>query len=177
MICPHCQKEFNAGKLMGAAKTPAKKAAAKKRGEWMKKAFANQKKMEGGTPANRGTVAFEGNAVINTMTGERREYPEIPVTFDIPPKPTSLADKKAAALAALAGAARTKTVGISELIGGRDLHEAPHAPFDVNLHGEPHRVTQIGKRLGLFYLGGGEPTFTRYLEPGELEKFWEQRIK
>jgi len=53
----------------------------------------------------------------------------------------------------------------------------PCAPFDVNLEGEPHRVTQMGKRLALFYNGGGEPVFARYLAEGELEKFWDLRNK
>lgn len=46
MKCPHCQKEFNAGKVMGSAKSPAKTAAAKKRGEWMKQAFAAKRASE-----------------------------------------------------------------------------------------------------------------------------------
>jgi hypothetical protein len=32
MICPNCHHEFNAGSLMGAAKSKAKAAAAKKNG-------------------------------------------------------------------------------------------------------------------------------------------------
>jgi hypothetical protein len=105
----------------------------------------------------------------------------------IPPKPTTLADKKAAAMAALAGLKNSGTpiIGSAEMgldeynaqLKTRDLHETPCAPFDVNLEGEPHRITQFGKRLGLCYMGGGEPVFSRYLNPGELETFWEKRNK
>lgn len=59
----------------------------------------------------------------------------------------------------------------------KDLSNTPCAPFDVVVEGEEHRVTQMGKRLGLFYVGGGEPAFARYLAEGELEKLWERRKK
>lgn len=59
----------------------------------------------------------------------------------------------------------------------KELHEVARAPFDVNVEGEPHRVTLAGKKLGLYYIGGGEPVFSRYLGEGEFEKLWEQRVK
>ena len=84
----------------------------------------------------------------------------------------SLAEKKAAAFAALA-AMKAGTICHDPAV---DLSNTPHAPFDLNLEGEPHRVTTSGKKLALFYLGGGEPVMCRYLVEGELEVFWEKRI-
>ncbi len=65
------------------------------------------------------------------------------------------------------------------LLDDQGAPNMPRAPFDFNeaTSGEPHRVTQMGKKLGLFYMGGGEPAFNRFLAEGELEKFWEARIK
>lgn len=58
------------------------------------------------------------------------------------------------------------------------LQEQPHAPFDLNIEGEPHRVAQMGKGgLWLFYLAEGGNRPVRPLELGELETLWEKRIK
>lgn len=64
--------------------------------------------------------------------------------------------------------------GLLDSAGNPNL---PCAPFDINLEGEPHRVVRMGSKLALQYIGGGEPVFTRHLQPGELEKFWEARIR
>lgn len=55
------------------------------------------------------------------------------------------------------------------------LRETPHAPFDVDIEGEPHRVTQSGKRLWLFYLGPVGPVAVRELRQGEMEQLWDKR--
>lgn len=56
-----------------------------------------------------------------------------------------------------------------------NLHATPHAPFDVDIEGEPHRVTQSGKRLWLFYLGPVGPVAVRELRQGEMEQLWDKR--
>lgn len=169
--CPHCGVAINPAQMLGSVKSPKKEAAAKANGERLRKMFANARKLEvGGIPRVEMTREY--------MQSQGMDSRFIDAVAPIPPKPTTLEAKKAAALKALelaAGPGRFKHPVYNP--AGPDLHETPHAPFKLNLEGEPHRVTQMGKRLGLFYLGGGEPTFTRYLEPGELEKFWEARIK
>lgn len=171
MKCPHCQKEFNAGKVMGSAKTPAKTAAAKKRGERMKLAFLNLRKMEEGEPVKwiQGKPRSEMSHEFKTAL--LRDNPDLA----IPPKPTTLEGKKAAALAALISTRSQMGRGdYSE--DSPDLSNVPHAPFDFEQEGETYRVRGERNGLGLYWLGEDGEQRKRSLEPGELEKLWAKRI-
>jgi hypothetical protein len=166
MKCPHCGEEFNAGKLMGSVKSARKAAASRKNGAAMR------------------AIIQAGKAALGVVSRP------MPVATDptpddddvkVAPRPATLEGKKAAALAAMAKAMNPQTKPnwgeIAQPEEIRPLSEVPRSPFDVNLDGEPHRVTIFGKNLALFYIGGGEPAYTRQLAPGELETFWAQRIK
>ncbi len=121
---------------------------------------------------------IESWALAGSSNGRTEEFGSSDAG-SIPAPAANLEDKKARAMAALAGIGK-KTLAPDMLEPNRDdfdLMNIPKAPFDVNLDGEPHRVTTMGKRLGLYYLGGGEPLFNRHLVPGELETFWEKRIQ
>lgn len=159
--CGH-EDEINPGKLLGGIRTPKREAAWKKHGERLKTMFANARKVGAGEPSLEHPKPKVVGGVVQPLVG--------PVPLNsagfIAPKGSFTKEDLKAIIAG--GAPRAE----------KDLHETPHAPFDFNEpeSGEPHRVTQMGKKLGLFYLGGGEPSFSRYLAPGELEKFWERRI-
>jgi len=175
MKCPHCQKEFNAGKLMGSAKTPAKTAAAKARGEIMRVAFANHKKQMEAVPdtsmqdrVNRahqeGVIDGHGQIGVTFPQMDTRVMPKGALTKD---------DLKAMMRGTILKDLRS---GMDSGPLESDLSNTPHAPFDLNLEGEPHRVRQIGKKLMLVYLGNDGETPIRPLAEGELEKLWDKRI-
>lgn len=157
--CPHCGKPINPASLLGAMTSDKKKESAKKHSERMKKMWANQRKLDG-TPQPKQPNSPPQFSGANANAAAKA------VGFIAPKGSFSKDDLKAMIQAG------PKPVG-------PDLSDTPHAPFDFNepTSGEPHRVTQMGKKLALFYLGSGEPTFSRYLNPGELEKFWELRIQ
>lgn len=170
--CGH-EDEINPAKLLASIRTPKKEAAWKANGERLRKMYANARKLD--------SVPFVVKTEHATSTLHGDGSMRVVLEDQIPPKPTTLEGKKAVAMAALARATNPPLKpnwAETAVYGEKDLHATPCAPFDVNLgEGEPHRVTQMGKRLGLFYMGGGEPVFTRHLQPGELEKFWEARIR
>lgn len=171
--CPHCGKPINPASMMGSVKSPKKEAAAKANGERLRKMYANARKLDVSpiqVPVTATDIHSIGVPLVEKTPEELRD-------MVIPPKPTTLEEKKAAAMAALVGLKNHIKAGGSVGHLERELHDTPCAPFDVNLEGEPHRVTQSGKRLALYYLGGGEPVLTRFLQQGELEKFWEARIR
>lgn len=147
--------------MLGAVRTPKKEAAWKANGERLKRMYANARKV-GESPASETRAQ-----VMDTWTQLRPLEQAAP--FIAPKGSFSKEDLKAMI--------RDGRVGKEGLPADTPLSDTPHAPFDVNLEGEPHRVTTMGKRLGLYYIGGGEPVFTRYLQPGELESFWEKRIQ
>jgi hypothetical protein len=169
MKCPHCQKEFNAGKLMGGAKTPKKTAAAKKRGEWMKKAFANQKAMEG---SPKKMTADNNIADVQEFVAELpRTSPMFPTDTRVMPK-GSLSKED---LKAMLGGSR---VGKSESPREEVQPFGPHAPFDFNdEEGSRHRVRAYGKTLKVCFLRDGVEEPLRALAPGELERLWGRRIQ
>lgn len=132
----------------------------------------------------------QGKAVAMLALGERQasmNAPVLPVApepirCDFSPESVLDKDQKRANFdrmkSVLAGGGRLSDLcEQADEIGKVDLNDVPRAPFDVNLEGEPHRVTQFGKRLALCYVGAREPVFNRYLELGEMEKFWGERIK
>jgi len=171
--CPHCGGEVNPGKMLGGIRTPKREAAWKRNGERLKVMYANAMKVgviDSVSPGrgDRMEVEIVHGHVAPPPSIPRLTYDSIFKGSDLPPKPTTLEEKKERARLALAS------------IGGGEpqpLSETPCAPFDVNLEGEGHRVVQVGKRLCLFFLGAGEPVFNRYLVDGELETLWEKRIK
>jgi hypothetical protein len=175
-ICTKCghADEINPAKLLASIRTPKKEAAWKRNGEKLKQMYAEARMV-------KASFIPVPKPDFPQTAGRLPDKPRPPedYVFPIPTRPTTLEGKKAAAMAALAGRHKIMPDARELQMGtwDKDLHNTPRAPFDVNLEGEPHRVTTMGKKLGLFYLGGGEPVFARYLEPGELEKFWERRIK
>jgi len=178
MRCPHCQKEFNAGKVMGSAKTAKKTAAAKKRGEWMKKAFANQKKMEGQVLDHGETKVVIGRPqsfVDPEFAAQlKKDNPALP---GIAPKGSFTKDDLKAMIAGNRPDMSSYASDEKFSVAGAFDH-TPHAPFDLNIEGEPHRVAQMGKGgLWLFYLAEDGNRPVRQLAPGELETLWEKRIK
>ena len=176
--CGH-EDEINPAKLLASIRTPKKEAAWKANGERLRKMYANARKIEIVPAGLTHPVQYPKSAQSIHEIGipVATRTPEELGDMVIPPKPTTLEGKKAAAMAALAAA--TSGSGWAKQAARDllpDLRNTPCAPFDVNLEGEPHRVTQMGKKLGLFYMGGGEPAFNRFLAEGELEKFWKMRI-
>ena len=86
----------------------------------------------------------------------------------------SLAEKKAAAFAALANM-KAGTICHDPAV---DLTGTPHAPFDFNdEEGTPHRVRAYGKTLKVCFLRDGVEEPIRSLGEGELERLWEKRIR
>jgi len=179
--CGH-EDEINPGKLLGGIRTPKREAAWKKHGERLKKMFANLRKLEESRIPGTIDIAIPRQTMSREdMQAAQMEPRFVEAVASIPPMPATLEEKKAAAMAALASLGKDDGMYIDDYaalhLKTRSLLDTPRAPFDVNLEGEPHRVTTLGKKLALFYIGGGEPVFSRYLAPGELESFWETRIK
>lgn len=160
--CPHCGKEINPAQMLGRVRSPKKEAASKKNAERLRRMYANAKKLEAveqmkwiqQKPHSEMDPEFEAALL--------RDNPDL---APLCPKPDTLSEKKSRALQALAS-----------IQPATSLLDTPRAPFDVNLEGEPHRVTTMGKRLGLYYIGAGEPVFSRYLQEGELEELWGKRV-
>lgn len=178
MICPHCQKEFNAGKVMGEARTQAKRAAAKKRGAEMKRLFANARKMEGAAEnlagsSNPRTVGFEPK----TRPTDENENPSPAVPFIAPKGSFSKEDLKALIQVVPKATDRWKRDVEAEHNGSTSFLDTPCAPFDLSIEGEPHRVRQLGKGLWLVFLGPDGEKPIRQLKDGELEQLWERRNK
>lgn len=140
--------------MLGRVRTPKREAAWKANGERLKADYAELRRLK----KSLGAAPDEASRPFPVSIPHR---PEPDKGFIAPKGSFTKEDLKA-----LIGAKQE----------GRALSETPVAPFDFNVDGEPHRVTQMGKHLGLYYLGGGEPVFARYLAEGELEKFWEKRI-
>lgn len=172
MICPHCGKEFNAGKVMGATRTAKKQAAAKERGKSLARQWANARKLEKQVfaPPPDPQVQIAADQCIAISTNLK------PSDGLVMPKGSMKLDdlKQLLKSGGRIGGSSHLAPGLLDSAGNPNL---PCAPFDINLEGEPHRVVRMGSKLALQYIGGGEPVFTRHLQPGELEKFWEARIK
>jgi len=177
MICPHCQKEFNAGKVMGSAKTPKKTAAAKKRGEFMKRAFANQKKMEGTGPVV--PHSFKPGPPQSFVDPEfeaklKKDNPALSGGFIAPKGSFSKDDLKSMLRDAMNSGSSRLDEGFC---AAPDLQNVPRAPFDFNdEEGNPHRVRAYGKQLKVCFLRDGVEEPIRNLAEGELERLWERRI-
>ncbi len=57
------------------------------------------------------------------------------------------------------------------------LLHTPRAPFDFEQDCEKYRVRAERNGLGLYWVGEDGEQRKRSLLPGELEKFWEKRLK
>lgn len=176
--CPHCGKEINPASMLGSVRTEKREAAWRANGERLRKMYANARKVGEGSENLAGsskprTVGFEPK----TRPTGGGENPSPAANADVVVQPI---DKKAvfrALKAKIEGGGRLDGPGAEKIAveAEKPLSETPCAPFEVCVEGEDHRVAQMGKRLGLYYLGGGEPSFARYLAEGELEQLWEKR--
>lgn len=80
MKCPHCGKEFNAGKIMGAARSEKKAAASRLNGARVGQLLENAKKLEAslGVSSNGRTTGFEpvgGGSIPSAPAITRQEQP------------------------------------------------------------------------------------------------------
>lgn len=159
MNCPHCGKEFNAGKLMGSVKSERKAAASRKNGASMR-AIIQAGKVALGVSSNGRTTGFEpvGVGSIPAAPANKREVFEM--------------------LKANLSGNRASMSSFSAHAIEPELSDTPHAPFDFkDEEGNPHRVRAYGKTLKVCFLRDGVEEPIRNLREGELEQLWGRRIK
>lgn len=159
--CGH-EDEVNPAKMLASIRTPKKEAAWRRNGENLRKMFANARKLA----ETKVVVIGRPQSFVDPEFAAqlKKDNPALP---GIAPKGSFTKDDLKAMIAG-----KGPKLGVPEI----DLQNEPHAPFDLNIEGEPHRVAQMGKGgLWLFYLSEGGNRPIRKLEPGELETLWEKR--
>lgn len=174
--CPHCGKEINPAKMLGAVRTPKKEAAWKANGERLKQMYANARKVGAQVLDHGETKVIIGQPqsfVDPEFAAQlKKDNPALPF---IAPKGSFSKEDLRALLAGGAFGTGARPSPNGESIS---LSDIPSAPFDVDIDGEPHRVTQLGSRgLYLFYVSPEGQKPIRPLQSGELERLWEKRNK